>query len=63
MNNDVDGISFLLRYLAQGSVRAVCFLLTVCSHGANKNQTADDGLLAIDYARSCNALNAVERLS
>ncbi|KAJ7811774.1 hypothetical protein B0H14DRAFT_1465593 [Mycena olivaceomarginata] len=45
MNNDVDGISFLL------------------SHGANKNQTADDGLLAIDYARSCNALNAVEWLS
>ncbi|KAF7330134.1 hypothetical protein MSAN_02463300 [Mycena sanguinolenta] len=45
MQNDAEGISFLL------------------SHGADKNQRDDAGLLAMDYAKSHNALNAAERLA
>jgi len=44
----------------RNDVAGIDFLL---SHGADKQQTAEDGLLAIDYAKSYNALNAVERLS
>ncbi|KAF8204200.1 hypothetical protein K438DRAFT_550903 [Mycena galopus ATCC 62051] len=45
MNDDAEGISFLL------------------SHGADKHQRAEDGLLPVDYAKSHNALNAAERLA
>jgi hypothetical protein len=38
-------------------------LITIRSRGANKHQKADDGSLAIDYAKFNNALNAVERLA
>ncbi|KAJ6520497.1 hypothetical protein C8R45DRAFT_955367 [Mycena sanguinolenta] len=39
---------------------SITFLL---NHGADRHQRDDAGLLAIDYARSCNALNAAERLA
>ncbi|KAJ6541704.1 hypothetical protein B0H19DRAFT_321972 [Mycena capillaripes] len=41
-------------------VAGINFLL---SHGADKHQMADDGLLPIDYAKSNNAPDAVERLA
>ncbi|KAJ7238515.1 hypothetical protein B0H12DRAFT_92718 [Mycena haematopus] len=44
----------------RNDVEGISFLL---NHGADKHKKADDGLLAIDYAKSHNALKAAERLA